>query len=132
MIGTPLHVISKLSPTFALQVLRLYNGGVDGQLLKQPTIRQLIALDIAEAFRQGPAGAAHEMVLYVRPWGFDLQKIKTPITLWHGDCDAIVPLEHSYYLHSHLADAKLTIIPGEAHFSLPIRQADTILRSLVK
>jgi len=130
MIGTPLHVISKLSPGFALHVLRWYNGGIDGQLLEQSAIRKLIALDIAEAFRQGPVGAAHEMKLYVRPWGFNLEDIKTPIALWHGDSDGIVPLEHSHYLQKHLPESTLTVIPGEAHFSLPIRQADTILQSL--
>jgi len=131
LVGTPISAITKLSPAFALQTLRLYNRGVDGQLLLEPKIRQLIELDIREAFRQGPIGAAHEMRLYTRPWGFKLEDLKIPITIWHGDSDTIVPLEHSNYLHSHLPNSQLTIVPGEAHFSLPIRRTDTILQSLL-
>jgi pimeloyl-ACP methyl ester carboxylesterase len=62
--------------------------------------------------------------------GISISRYKQCVDIWHGDEDNIVPLSHSEYIHKHLPNSRLTIVPGEAHFSLPIHQAENILQEM--
>lgn len=128
--GAPLSAIAKLSPTLVLQLIGLHNGGADKKVLEDARVQQLISLNIREAFRQGAIGAVHDMEMYTQPWGFQLANINKSIHIWHGDEDNVVPLSHSEYMHKHLPNSRLTIVPGEAHFSLPIHHAENILQKM--
>ncbi|KPJ95057.1 MAG: hypothetical protein AMJ55_04895 [Gammaproteobacteria bacterium SG8_15] len=99
-------------------------------LMLAKTMREKLMLNIREAFRQGTAGAVQDMQLYARDWGFSLQDIKSRIDIWHGDADDIVPISHGQYLHHHLPNSTFTTMPGQAHFSLPIACAESILARL--
>jgi pimeloyl-ACP methyl ester carboxylesterase len=46
---------------------------------------------VADAFRQGSGPAAHELSLFLRPWGFALGEVEVPVHLWHGRLDTNVP-----------------------------------------
>lgn len=130
VIGAPLSTLAKLSPDLVLQLIGLHNGGKDREVLKDARVKQLLSLNIREAFRQGAIGAVHDMQMYTQPWGFQIADIKKSIDIWHGDEDTVVPLSHSEYMHKHLPNSRLTIVPGEAHFSLPIHHAENILREM--
>ena len=128
VVGMPVLTLSKLSPGLLLGIIALVNGGEDKKILNEALVRRLLILNIREAFRQGTAGAIMELQLYAKFWGFQLADITMPIELWHGDADKVVPLSHSKYVHEHLPNSQLTVVPGEAHFSLPIRCAERILQ----
>ena len=70
---------------------------------------------LAEAFRAGAAGYAHDVRLLSRPWDFSLRAVTAPVHLWHGDEDNVIPLHHAMYLASMLPDATLRICQGEGH-----------------
>ena len=40
-----------------------------------------------EAFKNGVVGPAKEMKLLFKAWGFDLENIKCPVTIWQGTLD---------------------------------------------
>ena len=42
----------------------------DAEIIRRPDIREILIADITEAFRQGSQGAARDVVLLGRPWGF--------------------------------------------------------------
>ena len=52
------------------------------------------------------------------PWGFDLETIKVPVTLWHGEEDRFIPLSHGEWLATHLPNVKARIRPRDGHLSL--------------
>ena len=128
--GIPVLALVKTSPEAILDMMALLHGGPDRQVLKTAEVRAKLILNIREAFRQGTKGAVQDMQLYSRDWGFPLQAIKSRVDIWHGDADDIVPISHGQYLHQHLPTSTFTAMPGQAHFSLPITCADTILDRL--
>jgi pimeloyl-ACP methyl ester carboxylesterase len=115
----------RLAPTTSAKLLahRFEGDGAD----LQPTADAL--LPVLESFRQGPAGAARDLHLIVRPWGFALDQIAAPVRLWHGDRDREIPLHHSEYIAGAVADGRLEVMPGGDHLAL-YRHTDDILTGL--
>lgn len=49
--------------------------------------------------------------------------------IWHGEEDISVPKEHGEWWARTIPNAKLTVVPGEGHITLMIRQAGPILEA---
>ena len=48
-----------------------------------------------------------------------ITRTRAPILLFHGDLDAVIPVEASERLHAAAPDhTQLTVIPGEGHLGL--------------
>lgn len=88
----------------------------DRDVLVRPQIKAMLAEDLAEATRQGVRGAAHETALIAKPWGFKLSDIRTPVHLWHGTADTMVPVAMGQLLASAIPDCRPTWLSGEGHF----------------
>ena len=88
------------------------------------------AATLMETFRQGTAGASQEMVLTVRPWGFPLENIKCPVTVWQGGLDKQAPLAHAEIYATRISNAKLFFFKDEGHISLLVNQAEAILQHI--
>jgi pimeloyl-ACP methyl ester carboxylesterase len=103
----------------------------DRAALARPEV--LAALDAAAggAFRQGTAAAVQELALLAAPWGFRPEEIAAPVQIWHGREDGVVPYQMGELLARRLPDARLTLVDGEGHVSLPVRRGADILRSLL-
>ena len=92
-------------------------GDVDKKALEGP-----VADEYATATRKGLAvsfdGWIDDDIAFVQPWGFDLGAITTPVMIWQGDDDFMVPHAHSYWLEKHIPTGKLNFVPGHGHVSL--------------
>jgi pimeloyl-ACP methyl ester carboxylesterase len=42
----------------------------------------------------------------IRPWGFDLAEITTPVGIWHGSRDTRMPRAHSDWLAANIPTAR--------------------------
>jgi pimeloyl-ACP methyl ester carboxylesterase len=82
-----------------------------------------------EAFRQGVAAYAQDIVIQGRPWAFDPRAIVAPVAIHHGDADTMTPLAHSRHTAELIPHARLTIWPREGHISL-IRKIPEIAAEL--
>jgi pimeloyl-ACP methyl ester carboxylesterase len=102
----------------------------DRTLLRRPEVRDGFTACFAEACRGGTRGAAHDMGLLARPWGFDLAAIAVPVLLWHGERDRNVPVAHGRYLARAIPTCRATFYPDEAHLSLPLSHHREILAAL--
>ena len=78
-------------PERVLDAIAQAMSPVDAAIVRRPEVRQILAADIAEAFRQGSRGAALDVVLLGRPWGFRLDEITAAVLLWQGEADTLVP-----------------------------------------
>ena len=87
----------------------------DRRILSQPDVQHTQIDGIVEAFRGGPQGTAVELGLFSRPWGFNIEEIKIPVQLWHGEADVIVPVRLGRYLADHIPCCQANIIPRAGH-----------------
>jgi pimeloyl-ACP methyl ester carboxylesterase len=87
----------------------------DRPYLDRPEVREILAESLSEAFRGGSRGPAWEMGLYVRPWGFRVEEIRTPVYLSHGEEDANAPITMGRYLAASLPECRASFYPGEGH-----------------
>ncbi len=104
---------------------------VDQAFFKDIDQRKAIIDSTLEAFRNGIAGPSDEMKLLFKSWGFELEKIKYPIKIWHGTLDSQSPISHAKLYVNTVAGAKLNIIENEGHHSLLRNNLKRILKSIV-
>ncbi|MEJ2509374.1 MAG: alpha/beta fold hydrolase [Gammaproteobacteria bacterium] len=102
----------------------------DRAILSRPEIAAQLRADLAEAFRQGAGGIVQELGLLAHPWGFRLQDIETPVRLWHGEIDGIVPIAVGRQVADALPRARATIVPAAGHF-LIYTQWRTIVQQML-
>ena len=57
------------------------------------------------------------MALFARHWGFRLDEIETPVVVWQGLADTIVPQSHGHHQAARLPRGELRVRPGEGHFA---------------
>ncbi len=93
-----------------------------------------VAARTAAGFRhagaQGIVGWLHDDLAMVRPWGFAVGDITTPVAIWQGTEDTMVPYAHAEWLAAHVPGARVHLEPGEGHISLR-EQMPRILADLV-
>jgi pimeloyl-ACP methyl ester carboxylesterase len=104
----------------------------DKAVVARPEIKTAIRDNIVEAFRRGSSGAACELSLYTRPWGFLLKDIALRVDLWHGEEDRSVPPTMGRYQALAMPNCRATFCPREGHFSLAINHMEAILRGLLR
>jgi pimeloyl-ACP methyl ester carboxylesterase len=102
-------------PELIIRSMRLVAPRGDKKILSHPEVQRTQIDGIVEAFRRGPQGAAQELDLFSRPWGFDVAEIKVPVHLWHGEADHIVPVQMGRYLAGKIPDCRARFIPGAGH-----------------
>lgn len=82
--------------------------------------------------RQGTKGAAWDMRLYMREFGFRLSEIKMPLKWFHGERDANAPIALAHRVISELASAELMTYETQAHLSTLCNHTDEIAEALCK
>jgi pimeloyl-ACP methyl ester carboxylesterase len=120
----------KKDPRKALQGFIKLMSPSDQALLQQEPVMDVVESMFTEAFRNGSSGPAHEVSkILVQPWGFDLEGIRVPVTLWQGTIDQNVPHAWADYLASRLPIGELKSVPDEGHL-LIFKHAEAIFENL--
>jgi pimeloyl-ACP methyl ester carboxylesterase len=88
------------------------------------------AASFRSAVSTGVAGWRDDDLAFLAPWGFDLSSITTPVTVWQGDQDRMVPVAHGRWLAEHVPGARAQILPGHGHLSIAIGSIDRIVADL--
>lgn len=79
---------------------------------------EILAQSFRRAVSAGIAGWRDDDLAFTRPWGFDLDTIRVPVTIWQGDEDRIVPIAHGKWLAANIPGARWRLLPGDGHLSL--------------
>jgi pimeloyl-ACP methyl ester carboxylesterase len=104
----------------------------DQTIIQRPDMTAMLKRNYAEATRRyGVRGFAQEVVLVGRPWGFRLQDITFPVSIWHGECDTSTPIGMARYVAQAMPNSTTRYFPGEGHWLL-FTQWREILMELTK
>jgi pimeloyl-ACP methyl ester carboxylesterase len=82
------------------------------------------------AVSTGVAGWRDDDLAFVSDWGFDLGAVETPVSVWQGAEDRMVPYAHGRWLASRLIGATVHLEPTEGHLSLLLTAFDDIVAEL--
>jgi pimeloyl-ACP methyl ester carboxylesterase len=82
------------------------------------------------AFLGGAGGWLADELAMLRPWGFDPEKVRAPLTFWHGGADCTAPLSHGRWLADRVPGATCRIVFDEGHWSLPAAVAGAAVETL--
>lgn len=110
-----------------------------GGLVSEPdkvALTAAFAESVAEAFRwslhSGFGGWIDDDLAFTKPWGFDLNDVVPPVTVWQGQQDNMVPGSHGQWLAEHIPDAKFRNDPDQGHISLVTTHLEAILQDLAE
>jgi pimeloyl-ACP methyl ester carboxylesterase len=85
-----------------------------------------LAESCRHALSAGTRGWHADDLAFMGDWGFPLDAIRVPASLWQGDQDRMVPFDHGRWLAAHVPGAEVHLVPGEGHISL-INRVDEII-----
>jgi len=108
-------------------------AGPDAQLIiNQPELIDDMMASFLEAFCSGAGGVNHEAQLYTKPWGFDLQSIRSDVLLWHGAQDGNVSVSVGRHVAEALPNCRASFFENEGHLTLIKNRSEDILRQLLR
>ena len=112
---TLLAQVSRRAPEQALSRMEDSAGDADRAAFARPDVRALLAQSLAETFRSGPRGAAHDLRLIAADWALPLGDVAAPVDVVHGDADEEVPPEDARRLVDPLPHVRFHLVPGGGH-----------------
>jgi pimeloyl-ACP methyl ester carboxylesterase len=83
------------------------------------------------AVGRGIWGWLDDDLAILHDWGFSLDGIQRPVTIWQGGQDRMVPFDHGRWLADHVAGAKAQLMPDEGHLSLAVGAYGRVLDGLL-
>ena len=99
-----------------------------------------VAGSLRESVRDGVWGWFDDDQAFFEDWGFNIDSMGVPVTIWQGEEDRMVPFAHGQWLASHVSgrrrhattnDAKPMLLAGEGHLSIEIGSYGAVLDDLV-
>jgi pimeloyl-ACP methyl ester carboxylesterase len=103
--------------------------GRDAETLT-PAIRAGLLEAMREGLRPNSSGALADAGHYGRSWGFRLQDIGVPASVWHGTADHLVAASAAL-AYSAIPGSSVHVLDGEGHYSLALGQTHMIMNDLV-
>ncbi len=95
----------------------------------------VFADDFARSMRvalvNGPEADADDYAANIHLWGFDIDQIRKPVTLWHGDLDDDVEIQYGEYNHSRIPGSKFVRLEGLGHVDIMVEAREVILAAAI-
>ncbi|MFL6131704.1 MAG: alpha/beta fold hydrolase [Nocardioidaceae bacterium] len=70
------------------------------------------------ACTNGIEGWAEDDLAFTRHWGFELNDLTVPVSVWQGAEDRMVPFSHGQWLAAHIPGAAVHLDDDQGHLSL--------------
>jgi pimeloyl-ACP methyl ester carboxylesterase len=77
-----------------------------------------VAAGLRDATRHGAGGVADDYAVLAAGWGFALRDVASPVTVFQGAGDTLLPLSHAEALGAQLPSGRLEVVEGAGHFLL--------------
>src|SRR5215469_16689358 len=92
-----------------------------------------LAASFRAALSTGIDGWRDDDLAFSRDWGISLEALghATPVAVWQGDQDRMVPLAHGAWLDANIPRARARLRSGEGHLTLVVNGFGDILDDLL-
>ncbi len=114
------------NPQLLLHQLEEMLPSEDRDVMAKPEMVEAFFDTSHETFRSGVEGAVWETRLTTLAWEFEASEIRTPIWLFHGESNNIVPAEALREFAQKLSKCTVRILPGHGHIPLPNMYASAL------
>src|SRR6476469_9662917 len=104
----------------------------DANVLRESRAFDVCFESARQAWRSSADGVLTDAEIYATPWGFSLEEVRVPVTLWHGTKDRTFAYRLSQDVAARLPHCDFRLIEGAGHYSLPIRHIHEILMDLMR
>ena len=103
----------------------------DESVFFDPCHSQILIDSYLECVRCGPDGVLHDMSLLAQPWGFCVEDVDRPVSLWYGACDETTPVASmGNYLNRAIRNSTLTIYPNQGHLTMLVEAGEALFQQL--
>ena len=102
----------------------------DRLVLSKTDAQDFVAASAVEGVRQGSGPLLEEIGIYSRSWGFKLEDLNVPVSLFQGEVDIDVPASMARHQASLIPNCEINLYPDDGHFSLLVNHIDEIIASL--
>jgi pimeloyl-ACP methyl ester carboxylesterase len=103
----------------------------DANVLRESRAFDICFESARQAWRSSADGVMTDAEIYATPWGFPLEEVRVPVTLWHGTKDRTFAYRLAQDVAVRLPNSQFHLIEGAGHYSLPIRHIREILEDLI-
>ena len=87
----------------------------DQAQLMRPEIRQVIRESTPEQALNGVWGWVDDDLAFLRPWGFDVRDVSTPVLIKYGVTDVLVPAAHGDWLAANVPGCVVKLDDDAGH-----------------
>ena len=94
-----------------------YVPGHETEMLGRPELRAMFLDDLLQGSKTGMHATLNDVILFARPWGFELEDIRTPIHFWQGTIDPLVPISHAQAMAAQIPGAAYSLCEDEGHLA---------------
>jgi len=120
--------LATLAPNRLLRRQIIRTAGSKDRAALDGTHEWLVAA-MREATACGVSGTVEDYRRIGKPWGFTLGQVQRSATVWQGQQDTLVPMDHARRLTAALPDGELRVVPSTGHY-LPAVVAQAVLEEL--
>jgi pimeloyl-ACP methyl ester carboxylesterase len=103
----------------------------DAEVLRESRAFDVCFESARQAWRSSASGLMADAEVYARPWGFSLENVRVPVSLWHGTKDRTFAPWLAEQVATRLPNCEFHLVEGAGHYSLPIRYIHQILADLL-
>jgi pimeloyl-ACP methyl ester carboxylesterase len=104
-------------PEFVYEALRRTEASSwDQPVMSEPAVKKMFNDIFADVYSQGSRGLCLDAMVPCRPWGFRLRDIDTPIQLYYGEGDSLIPLEFGKHIQTLLPRSTAKFFSSRGHF----------------
>lgn len=114
--GTFAAMLSVLSPPDR----EVFTGAVAQQLHESTAL----------ALSEGVDGWIDDDLAFTQPWGFSLGNVRTPVFLWQGEQDLMVPPAHAHWVADALPACNARLLPDDGHLTVLLNRPQEVLADL--
>lgn len=119
--------LAAFSPTMWARVAAKGEGSSDERAVRDAAVE--LASSAHDATRL-TSGIVEEYRAWVLPWGFTFADVTTPVDVWQGVDDHLVPMAWAERMAASLPLATLHVLPDTGHFLL-LNHAEEVLNALL-